>query len=191
MLHAIGLAIVLAYDIYLEISEGQLDSDWKLQYPVDFLTFRDVLSVQMLEYDPKNRRYYGDASMRVCTKQNKRDRDQDNNSSESKRNTSRGRPTVDSKQQELENDYFKKAKNARGENSRLCGNLPRLDKHIKSVETGLKHPKACRVCGGDTYSICRVCGVPLHFIPSKGQHTGKMCFLLPRRLLLWISQRRY
>ena len=46
--------------------------------------------------------------MRVCTKQNKRDREQDNDSGESKRNSSRCRPTVASKQQELENDYFKK-----------------------------------------------------------------------------------
>ena len=176
MLHATALAIVVAYDMYLEVAEGELDADWKLEYPVDFWTFRDVLSVQMLEYDPKNRRYHGDANMRVCTKQNKRDREQDNDSGETKRNSSRGRPTVASKQQELENDYFQKAKNARGENSRLCGDLSRLDKHIKSVETGLKHPKACRVCGGDAYSICKVCGVPLHFIPSKGQHIGKMCF---------------
>ena len=53
MLHATALAIVVAYDMYLEVAEGQLDSDWKLQYPVDFWTFRDVLSVQMLEYDPQ------------------------------------------------------------------------------------------------------------------------------------------
>ena len=55
-------------------------------------------------------------------------------------------------------------------------NLSRLDKHIKSVETAIKHPKACKVCGGDAYSVCGVCGVPLHFIPTKGKHAGKMCF---------------
>ena len=71
MLHATVLAIVIAYDIYLEVAEGKLDSDWRLTYPVDFWTFRNVLSVQMSEYNPKSRKYKGDVSMRVCTKQTK------------------------------------------------------------------------------------------------------------------------
>ena len=57
--------------MYLEVTEGKLDIDWKIVYPVDFWTFRDVFSIQMLEYNPKNCRYPGDDSMRVCTKQNK------------------------------------------------------------------------------------------------------------------------
>ena len=65
MLHATSLAIVIAYDMYLEVAEGKIDSEWKLQHPVDFWTFRDVLSIQMLDYDPKNRRYHVDGSMRV------------------------------------------------------------------------------------------------------------------------------
>ena len=175
MLHATALAIVVAYDIYLEVAEGKLDKDWELEHPVDFWTFRDVLSVQMLEYDPKNRKYPGDETMRVCTKQSKRSRDK-NNTSRQQNKKSRGRPSASSKQQIFEEAEFKKAKCGRGENSRLCGNLSRLDRHIKSIETGLKHPKACRVCGDDCYSICAVCGVPLHFIPSKGKNIGKMCF---------------
>ena len=54
MLHATALAIVLAYDMYLEVAEGILDVDLKIECPVDFWTFRDVFSVQMLEYGPKN-----------------------------------------------------------------------------------------------------------------------------------------
>ena len=65
MLHITSLAIVVAYDIYLEVCEGKLDAEWKVQYPVDFWTFRDILSIQMLEYDPKNRKYLGDDAMRV------------------------------------------------------------------------------------------------------------------------------
>ena len=177
MLHATSLAICVAYDIYLEIAEGQLDSDWKIRFPVDFWTFRDVLSIQMLEYDPKNRKYLGDESMRVCTKQKRKDRGKfyESSSATSSKRT-RGRPSEQSKQAIAEAAEFKRAKQGRGENSRLCGNLSRLDRHIKSVETALKHPKACRVCGGDAYSICGVCGVPLHFIPTKGKHIGKMCF---------------
>ena len=176
MLHAMSLAIVIAYDMYLEVTEGKLDKDWKIVYPVDFWTFRDVLSIQMLEYDPKNRRYPGDDSMRVCTKQNKNKRGDDDPEDPSSNKRGRGRPSAVDKKTALETAKFKKAKFGRGENSRLCGNLSRLDKHIKSVETALKHPKACKVCGGEAYSICGICGVPLHFIPSKGKHAGKMCF---------------
>ena len=54
MLHATVLAIVIAYGMYLEVAEGKLDGDLKIESPVDFWTFQDVLSVQMFEYDPKN-----------------------------------------------------------------------------------------------------------------------------------------
>ena len=72
MLHSIGLAIVIAYDMYLELSEGKLASEWKT-LPCDFWTFRDKLSKQMLQYDPLHREYKGDAGMRVCTVQRVRD----------------------------------------------------------------------------------------------------------------------
>ena len=75
MLHATSLAIVIAYDMYLEVAVGKIASECKLQHPVNFWTFRDALSIQMLDYDPKNRRYPGDGSMRVCTKQSKKDRE--------------------------------------------------------------------------------------------------------------------
>ena len=45
MLHKMALAIVIAYDIYLEDAEGQMDEDWELTYPVDFWTFRDPISI--------------------------------------------------------------------------------------------------------------------------------------------------
>ena len=67
MFHITSLAILVAYDIYLEIYEGKLDGELKVNYPVDFWTFRDTLSVQMLEYDPRNCKYLGDdARSREC-----------------------------------------------------------------------------------------------------------------------------
>ena len=113
MLHTISLAIVIAYDMYLEVTEGKLDKDWKIVYPVDFWTFRDVLSIQMLEYDPKNRRYPGDDSMRVCTKQNKNKRGEgDPEDPPNKR--SRGRPSAGDKKRAVETAEFKRAKFDRG-----------------------------------------------------------------------------
>ena len=51
-----------------------------------------------------------------------------------------------------------------------------MDRHIKSVETALKHWKEHIVCGGDVYSICGVYGVPLNFLPIKGRYIGKIYF---------------
>ena len=73
MLHAMGLAIVIAYGMYLELSEGKLGSECKT-LPCNFWTFRDKMSKQMLQYDPLNHQYWGDAEMRVCAVQRVRDR---------------------------------------------------------------------------------------------------------------------
>ena len=72
MLHAMGLAIIIAYDMYLELSEGKLASEWKT-LPCDLWTFCNKLSKQMLQYDPLRREYWGDAGTRVCTAQRLRD----------------------------------------------------------------------------------------------------------------------
>jgi len=52
MNHAKALAIVTAYDMYLECCEGKLNPDWKVDKPVDFHLFRERLGTQMLKYDP-------------------------------------------------------------------------------------------------------------------------------------------
>ena len=36
MLHATSLTICVAYNIYLEVAEGQIDSDRKIETPVNF-----------------------------------------------------------------------------------------------------------------------------------------------------------
>ena len=94
MLHTTSLAIVVAYDIYLEITEGKLNEDWRGSFPVDFWTFRDVLSIQMPEYNPLKRKHIGDDAIHACTKQKRKDRvsnDDDTTKGGSKR---RGRPTA-------------------------------------------------------------------------------------------------
>lgn len=122
MLHATVLAIVATHDIYLEVAEGKLDEDWKLQHPVDFWTFCDVLSVQMLEYDLKKCKYPVGEAMRVCTKQSKRNQAR-NNTPRGRNKKSGGRPSVSSRQQNFEEIEFKKAKCGRGKNSRLTQRL--------------------------------------------------------------------
>ena len=44
MLHAKSLAIIVAYEIYKECAEVGIESEWEIEHPIDFWTFRDVLS---------------------------------------------------------------------------------------------------------------------------------------------------
>ena len=63
-----------------------------------------------------------------------------------------------------------------GPRGRLCGDLTKLEKHLLSVQTGIKHPKACHFCGEQCYTMCQICNAPLHFIPSRGASAGNTCF---------------
>ena len=147
--------------------------------PIIYRTFRDKMSKQMLQYDPLNRQYWGDAEMRVCTAQRVRDlmtpeRQQDEEDTTPERARKRGRPTRDSVKARTLQTEFNRAESGRGYNSRLCGDLTRLKKHIKSSKHSLKHPKVCKVCGVDAYSMCQLCGVYLHFNPAKEKHAGNV-----------------
>ena len=68
MIHAKALAVVVAYDIYLECCEGLLRAgEWQQTQPVDFYSFREKLAKQMLQYSPRERKYPGDEKFRVST----------------------------------------------------------------------------------------------------------------------------
>ena len=56
-----------------QMAEGKLNPDWKVIYPVDFWTFGDLLSTQMLEYDPIKRKYPENAEMRRYNSQKRKD----------------------------------------------------------------------------------------------------------------------
>ena len=110
MLHAMSLAMDIAYDSYLEVAEGKLNPEWKT-LPVDFWRFRNRLSKQMLVYDPLHRKYSGDGAMRVCTSQRKRNRSDDQKEEDSNislvRRRTRGRPNKESAEKDkLEGDFI-------------------------------------------------------------------------------------
>ena len=48
MLHAMYLELVVAYDMYTKVEEGELDQIWKDKNIVDFWTFRCLLSKQTI-----------------------------------------------------------------------------------------------------------------------------------------------
>ena len=42
--------------------------------------------------------------------------------------------------------------------------------------TSIKHCKSYKVCRGEVYSMCGLCGVYLHCNPARGKYKGKTCF---------------
>jgi hypothetical protein len=134
------LAIVCAYDIYLECSEGELSSEWKLDEPLSFFEqFRKILSTQMLQYSPQKQAYAGDQQfMRTVTKMTYSAR---------KRTSSEGKVTT---------SQVKNAK--RSVRTCLCGDIDKQCKHIESVErTPGKKGRICAWCGLETYTMCGLC----------------------------------
>ena len=118
---------------------------------------------------------------RVYIKQSEKDQDNIGNelgTMRSRRNIYRGHTSAaDLKDTKVVGEYVK-AMSTRGQNSCLCGDLSRFDKHLKYVKTSLKHPKACQVCGGDAYFTCDIIyGVPVYFIPSREKHANTNMFL--------------
>ena len=65
-----SLAVLVAYDMYLEMEEGELNQTWKEGNIVDFWTFCDLLSNQILKYNPIHRKYASGDSMRPATHKN-------------------------------------------------------------------------------------------------------------------------
>ena len=164
MTHAKGLAITVAYDIYLEITEGHLNPSFKVKEPVDFYTFRDQLSVQMCQYEPKNQIYKGDEKMRVvskmtCTMRQKR-------KSDAVVRTSEGEANQISFEQYC--DLMK--------TRRVCKNLYKYESHLKHIKPH-KSAAKCAVCGVNAFNRCQICNVALHNNDTKGIGKGRNCAL--------------
>jgi hypothetical protein len=77
-LHVMALALVVAYDMYLEVvQEGfpsfgfESKNEAKSKCFLDFHQFCDRLSLQGLRYDPEEKKYHGDSALRVNTKKRK------------------------------------------------------------------------------------------------------------------------
>lgn len=120
--------------------------------------------------------------MRASTQQHNERRSEEatNETDVASSGRSRGRPSraVEVEQQtgRVSLVQLKRAQSARGGNSRLCGDLSTLQRHIAAAKTGNKHPKNCKVCGEPAYSECTLCQVPLHYVTQRGSGAGKQCF---------------
>jgi hypothetical protein len=130
MLHGKALAVVVAYNMYLEVAEGKLDPAWKNEKPMGFHTFRERLSEQMLIYIPEAKQYQGDSKMKGATQMNARQRQRAASSQAAARRTvTPGDDKVTKQQFEQEKGHV---------DSHLCGDLDPLLHHVHSVRK-LRH----------------------------------------------------
>ena len=164
MNHCFAMILVLAHSIYQECCEGKIEESWKVDTKkiLSFYEFREILSVQMLQYNPVKLRYLGDARMRCVT---------------SLRRENRGERR---KYALVDMNMFKK--NKRFRTSRLSGDLNKLCHHINSIEK-LTKPLVCAWCGEKTYTCCTICKdekskkkIPLHYNARSGVGQGRQCF---------------
>lgn len=170
MLHAKAMAIVVAYDMYLECSEGKLDNDWELldnkgkHSPVSFHVFRETLARQMLQYNPKHKKYLGDDKFRANTVVSK---------------NKRARSPLPPPPQEdgtiaCTDAGITPAALKRHGSRRLCGFLGDVTEHFEACQTMEDKSKklTCVYCGKLTYQKCTLCNVAVH----KHSKDGPSCF---------------
>ena len=159
MNHAKKLAITTAYDIYLELAEGNIDPQWRVRKPVDFHRFREKLAIQMLKYSPANRQYPGDEKNRASTKLPIKRRNPPSTTSSS------GSSSLASTIQEHQPN-------------RLCGDLSLLHNHVGSMWSHPKNSRLCKVCGMPTHQHCALCdNAPLHYYATPDGFPAP-CFFL-------------
>ena len=68
MNYCLAITIAYTYDIYLYCCEGLFCPFWKVENFVTYRNFREILSSQMLSYNPVQKQYTGDNKMREVNK---------------------------------------------------------------------------------------------------------------------------
>jgi hypothetical protein len=121
------MAIVVAYDMYKEAAEGNLDPAWKVEKPVSFFVFREELARSMLQYTPTARNYPGDGFVRVSTQQHSDCRSNDSTFESKKKR--KNKPDDISIASVITINHLK------NHEERLCGFLDKLCDHIKAKTT--------------------------------------------------------
>jgi hypothetical protein len=159
MLHAKAMTVVVAYDIYLELAEGGVDPDWKLDPtekngPVDFHVFRETLARQMLAYTPKKNKYLGDDKFRHYTKLGKAKR--------ARSPVPQVLPVIGEDGTVVDRATINAMKDHAARLS--CGFIGNLTEHFDSCQPFDEKGKklVCAFCGKPSYQFCGLCGVAVH-----------------------------
>jgi len=154
MRHAKAIAMSMAYNLYVQCCEGNVDPEWTMK-AVSSTRFKQELSSQMVQYKAYNKKYPGDEMMRGATQRNKNKRGGAHNEEVSLVRCNDREVRVSYEQYEKEK---KQVRN--GKKPRLCSdNLELLKEHIQSMTK--VHPAACAYCGKKTWMKCGICDVHL------------------------------
>jgi hypothetical protein len=70
MRHDKAIAMSMAYNLYLQCSEGGVDPNWEVRQ-VSSTQFKQKNSLQMVQYKTWNKNYQADEKMRGATQQHK------------------------------------------------------------------------------------------------------------------------
>lgn len=179
MIHAKAMAIVIAYDMYLECAEGNVEGHADCIVPptkpgpVSFHRFREKLAKQMLAYAPRQTKYLGDDKMRDNTARPKAKRYRSLTPQQQRMQAADGALTTASG---VTVDVI--ATNA-VDGSRMCGFITPVIQHYAATQNMPNKKKLnCHFCGKPTYQFCNICKKPLHKLPQKDVGDGKIpCFL--------------
>jgi hypothetical protein len=160
-LHAMSMGVIVAYDMYLECSEGMLDAAWMVSKKdrMSFSQFRLRLSEQMLRYDSRNDLYAGNNKFRRTTQMHKM----------------RRKGSKDFYAEEfLETGVT--LTNLRAAGKRICATMEHAQKHFDTI---IKKTNAgpCEVCGLPTYRMCITCGKYMCLLNKRNWNGAKCAFL--------------
>jgi hypothetical protein len=160
-LHAMSMGVIVAYDMYLECSEGMLDAAWMVAKKdrMSFSQFQLRLSEQMLRYDPRNDLCAGDSKFRRTTQMHKMRRKGSKNFSA-----------------EEFPETGVTLTNLRAAGKRICETMEHDQKHFDTI---IKKTNAgpCEVCGLPTYWMCITCGKCMCLLNKWNWNGAKCAFL--------------
>ncbi|KAG7349516.1 hypothetical protein IV203_012113 [Nitzschia inconspicua] len=176
--NAVALAVAVAYDIYKEcLTETAAQEFWQLtdlekkrNKPLFFFDFRDKLSQQACWYSPVNQYYPGDKNFRVVTAMSKEHRDQAKRKKEHITTKAKRNCFI------LEEQYNEIKKKMKLDNTRFCGDLTKIKKHLAAKES-IMHKLHFAVCGKSAYSRCTICNVGLHVEGTRSKDGNRSCYM--------------
>ncbi len=200
MIHGKAIAVTVAYDLYKECCEGELDLEWRVRKPVDFLRFREKLASQMLGYDPRKGKYSGDTATRAYTQQGQSLRsDSTSRSARTPNPSAAPRPssarTPSSVASSLTSGVTVGDVAQQTAAGRLCGDVTELQKHFHSIRKNKEgNKRVCVVCGARCSHTCTKCDKVMHMpiCPKEGEAPRNTCFFIHHNAMcLGLSREDY
>ena len=175
-LHAFAMGVLAAYDMYQECCDGGVHNDWKVDKTkrMSFSVFRQLLSQQMLEYNPSNLKYSGDETTREVTQVNKKRR--------SLKSENRNRKMMKYVEGGMNMANYQKAMTM--ERFSHGNDLTRLTEHFLQIEKK-SNKMRCEVCGDTTYWKCMLCNGALCATDGKRKWNGGKCMFTFHNPLFW------